>query len=316
MSLFKLEPPKPWIAPADPSKYAEEAEKYVLSYRQYVKDAIQSEMASASGAGILEHEEFVILYSGPSDVVFDVIISMGGNRKDVTNNNPRSAEMAVQFGASRINDTTAGITLNGIILKPYFEKVFTPLYPGRDKGSRKALSETLSAAYATVWGGISELFADLDFKTAATAVCGAGQDRVFVKDELPVLVRNPNIRTINEIDMDAVRRMYNEVSPDEAFRLVCLSELSMTLRKAQATGVPPTEGWTDFFERHFFYSVERDDTEAGIPALTDAQHKRKESIIADFGLQDLFSASPLDWAKPHKPPAMLAHSPKPSPKPV
>jgi len=110
--------------------------------------------------------------------------------------------------------------------------------------------------------------------------------------------------------------MYNEVSPDEAFRLVCLSELSMTLRKAQATGVPPTEGWTDFFERHFFYSVERDDTEAGIPALTDAQHKRKESIIADFGLQDLFSNSPLDWAKPHKPPAMLTHSPKPSPKPV
>ena len=184
------------------------------------------------------------------------------------------------------------------------------------KVSRKALSDTLSAAYATVWGGISELFADLDFKTAATAVCGAGQDRVFVKDELPVLVRNPYVRTINEIDMDAVRRMYNEVRLDEAFRLVCLSELSMTLRKAQATGVPPTEGWTDFFERHFFYSVERDDTGVGVPALTDAQHKRKESIIADFGLQNLFSNSPLDWAKPHKPPTKLTHTPKSSPKPI
>ncbi len=312
MSLFKLEPPKPWIAPTDPSKHAEEAEKYVLGYRQYVKDVIQSEMTRTDGADVLEHKEFVILYSGPSGVVYRAIINMGGDKKDVTNNNPRSAEMAVQFGASRINDTTAGITLDGIDLEPYFEKVFGPLYPSKGR----PFDDALSAAYATVWGGISELFADLDFKTAATAVCGSGQDRVFVKDELPVLVRNPHVRTINEIDMEAVRRMYNEVSPDEAFRLVCLSELSMTLRKAQATGVPPTEGWTDFFERHFFYSVERDDTEAGIPALTDAQHKRKESIIADFGLQDLFSNSPLDWAKPHKPPAKLTPPVKASPKPV
>ena len=305
MSSFKIDPPKDWVEPTDPSKYAEEAQKYIRAYRDYVKETITDAISASSVADILKHNEFVILYSGPSKGVYKKITC------SVTNNDIRSSDMAFEYGASRINDTTAGITLNGIKLDPHFRPILEKIYSDPDE-----LRDAVNDAYATVWGGISELFADLDFKTAATAVCGAGQDRVFVKDELPVLVRNPHVRTINEIDMDAVRRMYNEVSPDEAFRLVCLSELSITLRKAQATGVPPTEGWTDFFERHFFYSVERDDTEAGVPALTDAQHKRKESIIADFGLQDLFSASPLDWAKPHKPPAILTHSPKPSPKPV
>ena len=305
MASFKIDLPKDWVEPIDPSKYAEEAQKYIQAYRDYVKGTITDAISATSVADVLKHNEFVILYSGPSKNVYKKIIC------SVKDNNTRSSDMAFEYGASRINDTTAGITLNGVKFKPHFRDILAKMHSDPDD-----LDDAVNAAYAEVWGGISELFADLDFKTAATAVCGAGQDRVFVKDELPVLVRNPNIQTINEIDMDAVRRMYNEVSPDEAFRLVCLSELSMTLRKAQATGVPPTKGWTDFFERHFFYSIERNDTESGIPALTDAQHKRKESIIADFGLQDLFSDSPLDWAKPHKPPTKLTHTPKPSPKPV
>ncbi|MDD3029266.1 MAG: hypothetical protein PHS57_03160 [Alphaproteobacteria bacterium] len=305
MSAFRIDPPKDRIDPSDPSKYAEEAQKYIWEYREYVKNTILTAMADPSGTDVLGHKEFVILYSGPSKKVGEQIKCV------VRYNDTRSEDMALEFSASRINDTVAGIELNGIPLNPPFSKILAPLYPNPRK-----LEDAVRDAYATVWGGISELFADLDFKTAATAVCGAGQDRVFVKDELPVLVRNPHVRTINEIDMEAVRRMYNEVSPDEAFRLVCLSELSMTLRKAQATGVPPTEGWTDFFERHFFYSVERDDTEAGIPALTDEQRKRKERILVDFGLKDLFSDSPIEWAKPHKPPAKLTPPVKASPKPV
>jgi hypothetical protein len=88
----------------------------------------------------------------------------------------------------------------------------------------------------------------------------------------------------------------------------------MTLKKAQASGVPPTKGLTDFFERHFFYAVERDDTEAGIPPLSDDQRKRKEAIISDFKLQGLFVAPPLDWVKPHKPPATLTPPAKHTPK--
>lgn len=114
--------------------------------------------------------------------------------------------------------------------------------------------------------------------------------------------------------MDAVRDMFKEVSPYEAFRLVCLSELNMSLKKAQASGDPPTEGWTDFFERHYFFSIEQDRT-TGILQLTNEQKVRKQDIIRNCGLQYLYDKPTDSWSDPHRPPAELTYTKKTDPKP-
>lgn len=287
MSSFVLEPPKPWVRPEE--------------YRKYVKDTILAEMNRPSGTNVLEHKDFVILYSGPSGAVYEAIIT------PVTGNNQRSLKMAVELGASRINDTTAAISLNGINLEPYFKSVLAPLYP-----KPRQLADALNAAYAEVWGGISELFAELEFSEAATAVCGAGQDRVFVKDELPILVKNKHLKTINKIDMQAVRDMYNEVSPDEAFKLVCLSELKISVDKAQAGSPPPSTEWNDFFDRNLFYEVERDITGPKVRPLTDAQKARKQEIVSKYALSDLYAAAPASWATPNVPSARTVATTRPA----
>lgn len=277
MPSFRLDPPKPGLKPKE--------------YREYVKAQVAAEIARLGEGGVLKHEDFVIFYSGPSGEVLTIIVNKGKNKGKA--NHGRSLDMAIEMGASRIDDTQAYLSLGGHNLDDYFRPVLAPLYP-----NPKKLDEAINAAYAEVWGGLSELFAELDFKTVATAVCGAGQDRVFVKDELPILIKNKHIQKINGIDMHAVRDLYNEVSPDEAFKLICLAELKMTFMKAKKATKSPVDVWNDFYERERFYREERKLPRLVIAPPTVEQEARRKEIIAKYGLEDLYATAPSDWGGP------------------
>lgn len=273
MPSFRLDPPKPGLTPKE--------------YREYVKAHVAAEIARLGKDNVLKHEDFVIFYSGPSGEVRKLIIGGSGR-----SNHNRSLSMAIEMGASRIDDTQAYLFLDRHELEDYFRPEFEKKYPARK------LKKAFSVAYAEVWGGLSELFAELNFKTVATAVCGAGQDRVFVKDELPVLIRNKHIQTINGIDMHAVRDLYNEVSPDEAFKLICFAELKMTFMKADKGAKRPIEAWNDFYERERFYREERKLPRLVIAPPTVEQEARRKEIIAKYGLEDMYATAPSDWGGP------------------
>lgn len=171
-----------------------------------------------------------VVYSGPSSTYVGIISS------DL--NGKRSEELAIRLSGSRINDTWIAKKLSKIYLDDYFRPVYAKFVKDFSK-----MGSVLKAAYNTVWGGVSTEFAKLPFKEIATAVCGAAKKQVFYRYELPELVANPHIEVCNEIPMDAVRRMYNEVGKDEAFNLVCLSELQMTFRYASGAATRPIHAW-------------------------------------------------------------------------
>lgn len=259
-------------------------------YRDYIKSGIEAEIARVGAENVLWHKEFVIFYSGPSKTVIYIL------KYDPLNNDGRSLRMAGEMDASRINDAQAFVFLDRQDLDAYFTPVLAPSNPNPRK-----LEAALDSAYAEVWGGISELFAKMDFRRVATAVCGADQKRVFIKDEFPALIENNHVETINNIDMEAVRKVFREVSAGEAFKLVCLSELKMMFGWAGTGSKFPVTTWNDYFERIKFYEKEREDTESIIGPLTPAQECRKQEIIAEFGLASLYATATETWGGPAVP---------------
>lgn len=243
-------------------------------------------------AKALAHTVAGVLYSGPYHTYVGII---GYARNDT-----RSEDLASRLDCSRINDTWIAQQLEKKPLLHYFDKVYAPLVK-----DFKKLDAVVRAAYNTVWGGVSTEFARLPFKEIATAVCGAAKKQVFYRYELPELVANPHIAVCNEIPMEAVLRLYNEVGKDEAFNLVCLSELRMTFRHASGYATRPIHAWQDFVDRTHFYQGERAATHATRKPLTVDQKQRKQKIIKEFGLDALFATSPASWGGPVTPAVTL-----------
>ena len=233
----------------------------------------------------LAHKDYGIMYSGPADGHATII---GWFRR----NSAKSKEQAHRLGGSRVNDTWIADKLITIDLFRYFEQVYKPL------ACTTKLGDVLQGTYNTVWGGVSAEFAKLPFNEIATAVCGAGKKQVFYRYELPQLVSNTHIDACNEIPMESVRSMYNHVSKDEAFNLICLSELQMAFRYAYTTNTAPVHAWHDFVERVNFYNTERNVTASTKKPLTNIQEQQKQQIIVRFGLNSLYARKPSTWGGP------------------
>lgn len=274
------------------------AGKSPKEYRSYVEEKILSRIDD-----VLTVEDFVILYSGPSRTVWQ------SGLPDVKSNDGLSLQMAKDiaaaegFDVSRINDTEAAKALNLHKLEKYFTPYFEKEFPSATVGE---IEELQNAAYAEVWGGISELFAKRAFRHAATAVCGASPSRVFIKDELPVLVDTDHLKTINGIRFEAIKRIYNEVSPDEAFKLICLSEINFVYSRTHVKNMPEDDVVIDAKRRIAYYKIERDETEPLLDDLTDAQNQALENIKNDFGLNALCATAPETWSSAVKRPLRLS----------
>ena len=107
---------------------------------------------------------------------------------------------------------------------------------------------------------INSIFSALFIRAAHghvdTAVCGADRERIFYMIELPGLVDrdnvyvilfkdaknfvdmffdNKDIKTINGLDIEHCRKMFNEKGQEEVFRLICRMEKKKRLHKAIKT---------------------------------------------------------------------------------
>jgi hypothetical protein len=65
-----------------------------------------------------------------------------------------------------------------------------------------------------------------------TFVCGSRPNSVFRKTELPTLLSNNKVTSINGIDRGALAKMH-KANPDRAYRAVCLAELRQARRAAK-----------------------------------------------------------------------------------
>lgn len=108
----------------------------------------------------------------------------------------------------------------------------------------------------------SEKFAQAVSGDTYTAVCGAGLNRTFYLIELPALVENKKVSTINSLPMDMVREIW-EIDPYEAFRAVCIAELKEVKAHAQKTGAD--KDWNDYYDRVDFFRQERKDHRTRFP---------------------------------------------------
>ena len=92
-----------------------------------------------------------------------------------------------------------------------------------------------------------------------TAVCGAGTNKVFYEIELPALVANPKVTSINGLSMDVVRDRYHQ-DPYETFRLICVAELGEVKQNAFKSG--SNEDMDDYTTRRTFFLLERSNRRA------------------------------------------------------
>lgn len=70
-----------------------------------------------------------------------------------------------------------------------------------------------------------------------TFICGARPDSVFCKTELPTLIRNKKVTSINGVDRKHFEKAFKQdPSGKKAYRMACLSELRQDRRIAKNTG--------------------------------------------------------------------------------
>lgn len=228
--------------------------------------------------------QYVIFYSGPTRNAYAFANATAGN------NNSRSKFLALALGATRINDTETASFLDDQDLRSYFNDYLFDLYHDPDRVEDEAYN-----AYATVWGGPSEILAQRNFIKAATVVCGANPRRVFVADEMQPLLENPVNKFTNEIPTTAPKRMLFEVSRDDAFDLLCRSELKLVQTLAQVDISNFTWWSKDFEERIGFYTYERMEAAKTASKLTADQENKKKEIIHVFKLEAMYATQPASW---------------------
>ena len=159
---------------------------------------------------------------------------------DAQTNFDLAEDQIARLDASVINSTNIAQFLTRINLKKYFDKV----YPDpRDA----------DAAWLEIWGKVSALFAESNFKEAATCVCGADPTRVFRAYEQDALLRNKHVKIINGRTSQLFRD-FGTLGAEEAFRLICLTELLEIRKHAQNAKTP--EAWKDYHQRRRAFLVQ------------------------------------------------------------
>lgn len=133
--------------------------------------------------------------------------------------NGKNKERALAFEAGTPLEKTIGYKkLGGDQLRERNMKKY-----GKVRGDQKS-NKTLTWA--------SKRFAQNASGNVKTFVCGARPKGVFRRTELPTLLRNRKVTSINGIDRNTLAKMH-KASPDRAYRAVCLAELRQARRAAK-----------------------------------------------------------------------------------
>lgn len=147
-----------------------------------------------------------------------IFYSGGGiTRNRLTKNHVRALEYAKKTDARLIDTTEAGKKLDGVYDR------------NNTRFDNEAHSMMLSRHVMKI---ASKRYAQQARGDIKTFVCGASPQSVFRKTELPALLVNQNVRSVNGISRQAIQEAYSK-SPNRAYRLVSLGELRQSARSAR-----------------------------------------------------------------------------------
>jgi len=197
------------------------------------------------GPKAYQHTGLIVLYSGPSENIRELLAPIFTR----TNWN-LSKDQAERIDGLRLDETLLG----KILAKRNLAAYFLPVYVGE--------ASAINQAIAKVWAYVSREFVKAAFKHAATAACGADEDRVFRRHELKVAIYNPAAETINGIPIARIQGAYERGGEYAAFRKICQGELALARQwvKDAKPGVERTAAWEDYRARRKFFIVERQQT--------------------------------------------------------
>ena len=216
------------------------------------------------------------LHSGPHFLILEELF--GPDPDDIEkarkekSNYVFAERQARRVSAVRLEDTRPGETLEAFNVYELFKKRF-PHDPG--KGMREA---------DKVWAHVSRRFIQALDGDVVTAVCGANKTGIFRNDELPELVLNSRIKTINGVPWQEIRDLYFSdpvTGPYKAFLLICRSELRFAMR--HAAEAKTNEAIDEAYFRRTYYQIERRHTltahgktiPSGFSPHSAAEHKTR-----------------------------------------
>lgn len=206
---------------------------------------------------------YIQLYSGPKDAV----LALAGKR---SKNYVRASVQAGTTTSTLIDNTNVGKFLGTYGGTGNIYAYFSASYVAHTK---RAFVEA-----DKVMRHVSRAFIRAAFGHAATAVCGAATERVFFQVELPELIGNARIETVNGIDMTRVRAIYRNEGAYAAFRKVCQAEVAMAYKRAKRESTQAA--WNDYAARRAFFMAERKLTiRADAKAKTTAKSRARQVAV-------------------------------------
>lgn len=261
---------------------------------------IREQVSQKGAAHFFGSNGYLVLYSGPLQEFRTEIEKILG--RSVRDNKDRGREQAAQYGIKVLDDMPIGIWLDDLNLKNYFNNIF-----GNE-------GDLVKAAVTKVWATVSEELVKGAYGKAVTAICGADQKRVFTKYELPQLVKETKLETVNSLPVQLVKE-FSGLGIAEAFRLIAKFEILAWHVKAKQAATPKEtakarQEWQERFGLHRRYLA---DVRKNAPATTpDEQAKlkaRKRAIRARYD----FKAIKAEIIKDNQPTRALLLKPAPAP---
>ena len=206
--------------------------------------AIIENLIATQGTRAFKQKGRVQLYSGPQGIIALALAH-------IENNHARATEQSKRLGTKMIDHTKVGKKLERYDGKKNIYQFFNAAYfasHGRD--SKEAFQQA-----DDVMRFASRAFVKASFGQVATAVCGAATNRIFFEIELPELMSNGRIETINGIEADRVRGIYHTKGSYAAFHKICQAEIAMAYQHAK--GENTKKAWDDYTERTQLFMQER-----------------------------------------------------------
>lgn len=214
-------------------------------------DQVKVVMASLA-PDAFRHNGRVQLYSGPKKIISAALLLL---KNDL--NHARAFKQAARKTAQIIDKTAPCIFVNEYDVDPSGKEINIYDYYNEHYSKDPARA---AAAANEVMAFVSEEFIKAAYGEVETAVCGADTNNIFYRVELPALVANKKVTSINGLPMDMVRDIF-VLDPYEAFRVVCIAELHEAKEHAQKTG--NADDMADYKMRRNFFLEERKGRRAG-----------------------------------------------------
>jgi len=174
---------------------------------------------------------FLVLYSGPIKAFREALATLLGRPvKGVKSNFDRGRKQAAFFGTDILDETHIGRWLIDFDLDDYF------------LGTYSADPDQIRCATYRVWATVSEELIRRAFGKARTAVCGADPARVFRRHELPQIIKDTKLNTVNSLPVQLVKD-FSKMGMVEAYRQICKFEL-LSLRYQARLETDPVKAAT------------------------------------------------------------------------